>query len=82
MTLHDVMIAQGYWRRNPPLRVLVSAVAVSLGIPLEKMFAPKTVKDLTAKDFDLTPSPGHMTFDQMERHMAATGGKIAGIGQG
>jgi len=82
MTLHDLAIAQGYWRRNPPLRVLVSAVAASLGIPLEKMFAPKSVKDLTARDYDLTPGPGHMTFEQMERHMAATGGKIAGIGMG
>jgi hypothetical protein len=82
MTLHDVAIAHGYWKRNPPLRVLVSAVAASMGVPLDKMFAPKSVKDLTAKDFDLTPKPGHMTFEQMERHMAATGGKIAGIGPG
>lgn len=81
MTLHDVEIAQGYWRRNPPLRILVSVVAAALGIPLEKLYNVKTVKDLTAKDFDLTPSKGHMTFEQFERHMAATGGKIDGIGQ-
>ncbi len=81
MTLHDVEMAHGYWRRNPSLRVLVSAVAVSLGIPLEKLLVPKTVKDLTAEDYDLTPKKGHMTFEQFERHMAATGGKIDGIGQ-
>lgn len=80
MTLHDVAIAQGYWRRNPPLRVLVMAVAASLGIPMDRLIPAKTVKDMTAKDFDLTPKSGHMTFEQFERHMAATGGKIAGIG--
>ncbi len=82
MTLHDVEIAQGYWRRNPPLRVIVGTVAAALGVPMERLFNVRTVKDLTAKDFDLTPGKGHMTFEQMERHMTATGGKIAGIGQG
>jgi hypothetical protein len=81
MTLHDVAIAQGYWRRNPPLRVLISGIAVAMGIPAERLFPVKTVKDLTAEDVDLTPKKGHMTFEQFERHMAATGGKIEGIGQ-
>lgn len=81
MTLHDVMTAQGYWRRNPPLRILVTTVAMALGIPRENLFPEKSFKDMTAKDFDLTPKAGHMTFEQFERHMAATGGKIDGIGQ-
>ena len=81
MTLHDVMVYQGYWRRNPPLRVLAATIAVALGIPAERLFHVKTVKDMTAEDYDLTPKKGHMTFEQFERHMAATGGKIDGIGQ-
>ncbi len=81
MTLPDVMIYQGYWRRNPPLRILVATVAAALGIPLDKLSPPKTVKDLTAADYDLTPKVGHMTLEMFERHMAVTGGKIDGIGQ-
>jgi len=81
MTLHDVSIMFGYWKRNPPLRVLVSTVAVAMGVPPERLFHVKQVKDLTAADYDLTPKNGHMTFEQFERHMAATGGKIDGIGQ-
>ena len=81
MTLHDVSLMSGYWRRNPPLRVIVATVAAALGVPTDRLFPAKTVKDLTAKDFDLTPKKGHMTFEQFERHMAATGGKIDGIGQ-
>ena len=66
MTLHDVALAQGYWRRNPPLRVLAVAIAASLGIPPDRLTPAKTVKDLTAADYDLTPKSGHMTLEQME----------------
>ena len=81
MTIHDVLIYQGYWKRNPPLRVLISSIAVAMGIPPERLFPVKSMKDMTAADYDLTPKKDHMTFTQFERHMAATGGKIDGIGQ-
>ena len=81
MTLHDVSLMSGYWRRNPPLRVLISSIAVAMGVPAERLFHVKTVKDLTAEDYDMTPKKGHVTFEQFERHIAATGGKIDGIGQ-
>ena len=71
MTLHDVSMMWGYWRRNPPLRVLVTTIAVALGIPVEN-FAPKK-----ADKYDLTPDPDkHMTKEAFELLLAQTGGRL------
>ena len=68
MTLHDVALAHGYWRRNPPLRTVVMMVAKALGV-----------------EFKLPDKPNgkskHMTAEEAMRFMAATGGKIPGLGQ-
>lgn len=77
MDLHDVAMMHGYWRRNPPLRVLVAMVAAALGINV----APKD--DKTKVDYDLTPPPGsqYMTPEALKRLVDMTGGRIEGVGQ-
>lgn len=79
MDLHDVAMMHGYWRRNPPLRVLVASVAAALGVNV--MPQAKTFKDLKAADFDLTPGPQHTSPEAFKRLVEMTGGKIEGLGQ-
>jgi len=61
MTLHDVgMIYQG-WRTKPPLRALVHAIAIAMGMkPPEDEAKPKR----------------YMTADEARRLMAITGGRL------
>lgn len=66
MTLHDVKMMHSYWRRNPPLRVLVAVVARVLGVEFP--------------DADAKPNK-YMTADDLALMMRVTGGKIPGIGQ-
>lgn len=73
MTLHDVNIMHRYWRRNPPLRVMVACVAKSLGIDF-----PEPDRKTSAG----APDPKkHFTEREFRALMNATGGRIDGIGQ-
>lgn len=61
MTLHDVGLIFTHWKRNPPLRALVMAIAVSLGMkPPDAKEEPKQ----------------YMTADEFARLMAMTGGRL------
>lgn len=64
MTLHDVAIMHAYWKRNPPLRILVTTVAKALGVEFP----------------DLEEKPKYMTAEEFQRMVQATGGKIPGLG--
>lgn len=68
MTLHDVSLMHNYWRRNPPLRILVAMVAKSLGVELPDPSKPPPEK------------PKYMTAEELQRLIARTGGKIEGLG--
>lgn len=70
MTLHDVALAHGYWKRNPPLEVLMAVVAKSLGVEFPE--AGKKPDDQSGK---------YMTEQEFRLMMRATGGKIPGLGQ-
>ena len=65
MTLHDVQRLNNHWRREPPLRVLVSAVAYSLGIKL-----PEAQPE----------NKSYITEAEARRMIAQTGGRIDGVG--
>lgn len=65
MTLHDVQRLHNHWRREPPLRVLVSAVASSLGIKL-----PEAQSE----------TKSYITEAEARRMIAQTGGRIDGMG--
>jgi hypothetical protein len=66
MTLHDVKRLNAHWRKHPPLRVLVSLVAASLGVKLPEISETSTAS--------------HLTGDEAMRLFRATGGRIDGIG--
>ena len=53
MTLHDVQRLTNHWRRSPPLRVLVSLCAASLGVKLPTGEEPDQSKYLTADEFGM-----------------------------
>ena len=42
MTLHDVQRLEQYWRRHPPLTVLVACCAAALGVKLPAMDEPES----------------------------------------
>ncbi len=65
MTLFDVQRLISHWQQQPPLRVLVSAVAISLGIKLPESQSAK---------------PSYMTEAEARRMIAQTGGRISGVG--
>lgn len=64
MTLDDVNRLFSYWRKFPPVRDLIAAF---IG------FEPQM-------DSDVAPESKYMTGDDLKRLMAATGGKIPGMG--
>ncbi len=65
MTFLDVKRLFHHWNRNPPLRSLVSAIASALGVKI------------TAE----IDTSAHLTAEEAMRLMAATGGRIEGIGR-
>jgi hypothetical protein len=65
MTLRDVNRIYKRWERFPPLPVLVAGIGKALGLEF---------------DFDKPPAPSPMTEKELDRLLAMTGGKIAGIG--
>lgn len=64
MTLHDCQRLFNHWKRQPPLRELVRACAVALGIEFP---------DPDAKS-------KHLTADEAMAMMRATDGRIPGVG--
>lgn len=52
MTLLDVQRLSSHWSKHPPLRMLVSLCASSLGVKLPAMEAAKTKRQyMTAEEF-------------------------------
>ena len=66
MTLHDLKRIHAYWRKHPPLTVMVAAVAATLGVDVQKM----AVQD--NKSIYMTPEEA-MAMQRL------TGGKIDGV---
>lgn len=71
MTLSDVSMMHRYWRRNPPLRVLVACVAKALGVEFPDL----------SKANGKEPENKYMTAEELRRMIQATGGRIDGMGQ-
>jgi hypothetical protein len=67
MTLHDVAMLHRYWKRNPPLRVLVACVAKALGVTFPDPDKP-------------VEKPSYFTADEMKALLRVTGGRIEGMG--
>jgi len=65
MTMHDCQRLFNHWRRNPPLRELVRACAVALGIEF------KNPDD----------KPKYLTGEEAMAMMRATGGRIDNVGR-
>lgn len=59
MTLLDVQRLGAYWKKNPPLRALVAAVAHSLGVKI---------------DFTKSDERRHLTADEFQSLVRATDG--------
>ena len=66
MTLHDVRRLHNHWRREPPLRVLVAAVAHAFGVKFPEAQETK---------------PSAMTESEARLLMAQTEGRIPGVGR-
>lgn len=66
MTLHDIRRLSEYSKKNPPLRVLVQACAVSLGFKLPEPDDGKNKKYMTAEEF--------------KQFVQTTGGRVPGMG--
>lgn len=65
MTLLDLRLIWNHWRRVPPLRIVVTAVASALGVQL--------------KNAEDKPKP--MTPEEAAAFMAQTGGRVPGVGR-
>lgn len=63
----DVERLNGHWKKHPPLRHLVHAIAAALGIKFSEQDQDK-------------PKP--MTLEEFTRMVRSTGGKIEGVGRG
>ncbi len=73
MTLPDAGMIFAHWRRQPPLRTLVTMIAVALGVPVENFRRDaETPVDQSKK---------YTTEEEFRRLMEITGGKIEGIAQ-
>lgn len=51
MTIFDIQRLTRHWRKHPPLRVLVQAVAASLGVKFDPPTADKAKQHMTADEF-------------------------------
>lgn len=67
MTLHDAALIFDHWKRMPPLRVLVTVIAKTLGVEF-----PDPTKPIPEKQY--------MTAEELKRLVDMTGGKIEGMG--
>ena len=63
MTLYDVGLIFGHWKRNPPLRLLVAGIAAALGMKLPEPASAQSEKKYTS-------------MEEFQRLVRMTGGKM------
>jgi hypothetical protein len=67
LTMHDVGRILNHWKRFPPLRLIVAAIAHGIGVKLPILEDPGRPKPMTREEFELM--------------MRTTGGRIDGVGR-